>query len=77
MQTGSFSVPAPPKSNLEENQVGIELIGWEGSGTDAEVISLLFRTLDELSIEKSIVVIGDMSVIGRLFEGLPEKARNC
>ncbi|HAJ94465.1 MAG TPA: hypothetical protein DCM41_06180 [Synergistaceae bacterium] len=69
-----FSVPAPPKSNLEENQVGIELIGWEGSGTDAEVISLLLRTLDELSIEKSIVVIGDMSVIAKLFEGITEKS---
>lgn len=68
-----FSAPAPPKSNLEENQVGIELIGWEGSGTDAEVISLLLRTLDELSIENSIVVIGDMSVVAKLFEGLPEQ----
>ena len=68
-----FSVPAPPKNNLEENQVGIELIGWEGSGTDAEVISLLLRTLDELSIENSIVVIGDMSVIAKLFESIPEK----
>lgn len=69
-----FSTPAPPKNNLEENQVGIELIGWEGSGTDAEVISLLLRTLDELSIEKSIIVIGDMSVTAKLFEDLPEKS---
>ena len=69
-----FSAPVPPRGNLEENQVGIELIGWEGSGTDAEVISLLLRTLDELSIERSIVVIGDMSVVAKLFEGLPEKS---
>ncbi len=69
-----FSAPVPPKGNLEENQVGIELIGWEGSGTDAEVISLLLRTLDELSIERSIVVIGDMSVVAKLFEGVPEKS---
>lgn len=70
-----FSAPVPPKSNLEENQVGVELIGWEGSGTDAEVISLLLRTLDELSIENSIVVIGDMSVISKLFEDIaPEKS---
>ena len=69
-----FSAPVPPRGNLEENQVGIELIGWEGSGTDAEVISLLLRTLDELSIERSIVVIGDMSVVAKLFGGLPEKS---
>ena len=69
-----FSAPVPPRGDLEENQVGIELIGWEGSGTDAEVISLLLRTLDELSIERSIVVIGDMSVVAKLFEGLPEKS---
>ena len=67
-----FSAPVPPRNNLEENQVGIELIGWEGSGTDAEVISLLLRTLDELSIERSTVVIGDMSVVTKLFEGIPQ-----
>lgn len=68
-----FSVPKPPKSNLEENQVGVELIGWEGSGADAEVVSLLFRTLDRLSIDKSIVVLGDVSALSYIFKGLPQK----
>ena len=49
-----FSAPKPPRNNLEENQVGVELIGWEGAGADAEVVSLLLRTLDALSIESSV-----------------------
>ena len=65
-----FSVPLPPKTNLEENQVGIELIGWEDAGADAEVVSLLFRALDRLSIEKSAVVLGDASVTAHLFGGM-------
>jgi ATP phosphoribosyltransferase regulatory subunit len=65
-----FSAPQPPKHNLEENQVGVELIGWEGAGADAEVISLLLRVLDELSID-STVVLGDMSVISKIFAKLP------
>lgn len=70
-----FSSPAPPRHNLEENQVGIELIGWEGAGTDAEVVSLLFRTLDELSITNSVVVLGDVSVIAAFFSRLDAKTR--
>lgn len=70
-----FSVPQPPKQNLEENQVGIELIGWESAGADAEVVSLLFRALDALSITNSVVVLGDMSVMSKLFDGLPAGAR--
>lgn len=70
-----FSVPPPPRHNLEENQVGVELIGWEGAGADAEVVSLLLRTLDVLSIENSTVVLGDMSVMSKFFEGLPEGAK--
>jgi len=68
-----FSAPKSPKHNLEENQVGVELIGWEGAGADAEVISLLLRVLDELSIA-STVVLGDMSVISKIFAKLPGNA---
>lgn len=71
-----FSAPQPPRHNLEENQVGVELIGWEGAGTDAEIVALLFRTLDELSITKSTVVLGDMSVIAHFFDGLDEPVKN-
>ena len=70
-----FSTPQPPKHNLEENQVGLELIGWESAGTDVEVLSLLFRTLDELSIKKSVVVLGDVSVLSKFFEGLDPKVQ--
>jgi ATP phosphoribosyltransferase regulatory subunit len=65
-----FSAPQPPRHNLEENQVGLELIGWESAGTDVEVLSLLFHTLDELSIKRSVVVLGDVSVLSKFFEGL-------
>lgn len=70
-----FAVPQPPRMNLEENQVGVEVLGWEGAGVEAEVISLLFRTLDTLSIENSVVVLGDTSIISKIFRDLPpEKA---
>lgn len=70
-----FSAPKPPRMNLEENQVGVEVLGWEGAGVEAEVISLLFRTLDALSVENSAVVLGDTSIISKIFEELPsEKA---
>ena len=70
-----FSVPQPPRHNLEENQVGLELIGWESAGTDVEVLSLLFRTLDELSIKRSVVVVGDVSVLSKFFEGLAPEVK--
>ena len=69
-----FSVPQPPRDNLEENQVGVELIGWESTGADAETAALLLRTLDALSIENSILVLGDVSVLGKIFDGLPQRA---
>jgi len=70
-----FSAPRPPKTNLEENQVGVEVLGWEGAGVEAEVVALLFRTLDALSIESSSVVLGDTSIISKIFEDVPrEKA---
>lgn len=71
-----FSAPKPPRNNLEENQVGVELIGWEGAGADAEVVSLLLRTLDTLSIESSVVVLGDMSVVARFFDEVPAGSRD-
>jgi len=70
-----FSVSPPPRNNLEENQVGVELIGWEGAGADVEIVSLLLRVLDTLSIEDSTVVLGDVSVMSKFFEGLPEETK--
>lgn len=67
-----FSVPTAPKHNLEQNQIGVELIGWEGAGADTELLSLLFRTLDTLKID-SVIALGDMSVMAKIFADLPEK----
>lgn len=70
-----FSAPNPPRANLEENQVGVEVLGWEGAGVEAEVVTLLLRTLDALSVESSTVVLGDTSIISKIFEDIPaEKA---
>ncbi|MEG1913327.1 MAG: ATP phosphoribosyltransferase regulatory subunit, partial [Cloacibacillus sp.] len=68
-----FSVPRPPKENLEENQVGVELIGWEGASADAETAALLLRTLDALNIENSVLVLGDVSVISEIFSRVPRR----
>jgi ATP phosphoribosyltransferase regulatory subunit len=67
-----FAAPSPPSDSIEQYQVGIELLGWEGEGSEAEVLTVLFRTLDALSISDSVVVLGDTSVTASFFEGLPE-----
>lgn len=68
-----FSAPLPPRMNLEENQVGVEVLGCEGAGVEAEVVALLFRTLDVLSIENSVVVLGDTSIISKVYEDLQKE----
>lgn len=71
-----FATPRPPKENLEETQVGVELLGWEDEGADVEVVTLLFRALDALGLGESVVVLGDASIVPRLFaslNGLSEK----
>ena len=66
-----FSVPAPPKGNLEESQVGVELIGCKEEGADSEAAVLLLRALDLLGIENAVVVFGDVSFLSCLFADLP------
>jgi len=68
-----FLVPKTPKQNLERNQIGVELIGWEGAGADTELVALLFRTLETLGID-AVVTIGDMSVMSKIFAGIDSKA---
>lgn len=68
-----FAVPKAPKQNIERNQIGVELIGWEGAGADVEIISLLFRTLETLKIDAT-VAIGDMSVMSKIFAGIDAQA---
>lgn len=65
-----FAVPRPPKENLEETQVGVELLGWEGAGADVEVVALLLRALDRLGLRESVVVLGDASIVPQLFSRL-------
>lgn len=66
-----FSVPRPPRENLEEAQIGVELLGWEGIGSDVEVIVLLLRMLDALGLDESVLVLGDASIVPGLFKDLP------
>ena len=68
-----FSVPKPPKHNLEQTQIGVELIGWEGAGADAELLALMFRTLDLLGID-GVITLGDMSVMSKIFSDIPQKS---
>lgn len=71
-----FAVPNPPKENLEDSQVGVELLGWEGIGSDVEVLALLFRTLDSLGLNRSVVVLGDVSIVPTIFANLPQQLTN-
>ena len=64
-----FAAPQPPKSNIEESQVGVEFIGAEEKGADAECAALILRTLDELCVEDYVIVLGDVSILRELFDG--------
>lgn len=66
-----FAVPKPPKANLEDTQVGLELLGWESIGSDIEVSSMLLRLLDELGLDESIIVLGDSSILPSLISDMP------
>lgn len=68
-----YSVPMAPKSHLEENQVGVELIGWESTGADIETASLLLRTLDLMGIEDAVAVFGDVSVLSYILKDIPQE----
>lgn len=68
-----YSVPMAPKSNLEENQVGVELIGWESTGADIETAALLLRTLDLMGIEDAVAVFGDVSVLSYILKDIPQE----
>lgn len=70
-----FSVPKASRQNLEQNQIGVELIGWEGTGADAELISLMFRTLEAVGID-ALIALGDMSVMSKIFEGLDKQTKD-
>lgn len=66
-----FSSPKPPKENLEDTQIGVELLGWEGIGSDAEILVVLLKALDRLGLDRSVVVLGDASILPALFSCIP------
>jgi ATP phosphoribosyltransferase regulatory subunit len=66
-----FASPRPPRENIEDTQVGVELFGWEGVGADVEVLAVLLRALDSLGLSESVVVLGDVSIFPALFADLP------
>ena len=71
-----FLTPSPPEETFESYQVGLELLGWEGEGADAEVAHLLLRLLDRLDLPESVLVLGDASLVARTFRDLPpDRAR--
>lgn len=67
----TFSAPTPPHENLETNQIGLELLGWETQAADLEVLTLAMRLLDNLGLNQSVLVLGDVSITSHLFSELP------
>lgn len=65
-----FSAPKAPKENLEDTQIGAELLGWEGPGADAEILAIILKALDLLQLDRSVVVLGDASIVPALFSGI-------
>ncbi|WMI70566.1 ATP phosphoribosyltransferase regulatory subunit [Aminobacterium sp. MB27-C1] len=51
------------ENRIENFQIGAELLGWEGEGADIEILWLLLRWLDEIGLDKSILVIGDVTFL--------------
>ncbi|GAB1399646.1 ATP phosphoribosyltransferase regulatory subunit [Aminivibrio sp.] len=60
-----YMKPAPPKRALESFQIGAELLGWEGHGADVEMLSLLLCTLDAAGLERTVLVLGDATLLPR------------
>lgn len=65
-----FAAPQSPKNNIEESQVGVEFIGTEEKGADAECAALILRTLDELCVLDYTIVLGDVSIFHKFFAGM-------
>lgn len=69
-----FSAPVPPKQNIEDTQIGVELLGWESAGADVEVTAMLMRALGRLGLDRSVMVLGDASILPSLLDGFDEPA---
>ncbi|NLB83838.1 MAG: ATP phosphoribosyltransferase regulatory subunit, partial [Synergistaceae bacterium] len=60
-----YMKPAPPKRGVESFQIGAELLGWEGHGADVEMLSLLLSTLDASGLDRTVLVLGDATLLSR------------
>ena len=54
-----------PRLSMESFQIGAELLGWERQGADAEMLFLLLRMLDEIALEKSVLLLGDATFLAK------------
>jgi ATP phosphoribosyltransferase regulatory subunit len=71
-----YRIPGPSDTELEQFQVGAELLGWEGTGADIEVLSLLLRALGRAGITAPTLVLGDVTIFSIVFDGVdPHLAR--
>ena len=69
--------PAMSGGAREVLQAGVELVGGGGALADAEILALLVESLERcgLAVCESTVQVGDVGLVGGLFEDLPEDVR--
>ncbi len=67
----AFRPPAPGRPRAsEQRQAGIELVGEEGAGADAEVLALLVESLRSAGLPGLRVAVGDVSLMAAVLDGL-------
>ncbi len=66
---------APKGSAIETFQIGAELLGWEGEGADLEMLHLLVKSLDDLGLTDTVLVLSDPSLVSRAMEGIDPDMR--
>jgi ATP phosphoribosyltransferase regulatory subunit len=66
-----FRPPAPGRAQAsEQRQAGVELVGADGPGADAEAIALLVQSLRAAGLEGLRVGVADVSLMAAVLEGL-------
>ena len=65
-----YSNPQNPDPNLENFQIGAELLGWEEEGADIEMIFLLLRYLENIGIKNAGIVIGDVAILRKILPSI-------
>ena len=76
----AFRSPSPGRPRAsEQRQAGIELVGEEGAGADAEALALLVESLRAVDLPGLRVAVGDVSLMAAVLDGLgiaPETRRD-